>query len=161
MEEKQLARYRFFRRAGIFSIDRENPRSAMESLRYAAGLLAGRSRVLWLFPQGVILPNDRRPIDCSPGAAHLVGMLPKCTIAPVAFRYELLGEERPFAWVSIGEPIAIRSERRGSTRDLTAQIATILTAEADALRDDVVSARTGEFTDIIRSRRNREWRMEN
>ena len=64
MEERQLRRYGFFRRLGMFSVDRENFRSARRSLDYAATLLRGTGRVLWLFPQGEIVPNDRRPVRC-------------------------------------------------------------------------------------------------
>jgi chlorobactene lauroyltransferase len=152
MEERQLARYRFFRRAGIFSIDRENPRSAMTSLRYAADLLGGHPRVLWFFPQGEIVPNDRRPIVCAPGAAHMIRMLGAFTIAPVAFRYELLGEERPLAWASIGETVRYDAAGELSNRALTDDITSRLTAEVDRLRDDFLDGSTAGFQDLLKGR---------
>ena len=42
VEEKQLRRYFFFAWAGCFSVDRQNSRSALQSLKYAATLLKER-----------------------------------------------------------------------------------------------------------------------
>lgn len=41
MDEEQLRRYPFFRRLGVFSIDRKHPRRALASLEHAAELLNG------------------------------------------------------------------------------------------------------------------------
>src|SRR5262245_14366401 len=63
MEERELRRYRFFAWCGCFSVERENARSAVGSLLYISHILAQRrSRALWIFPQGEIAPNDRRPL---------------------------------------------------------------------------------------------------
>ncbi|GCE19584.1 lysophospholipid acyltransferase family protein [Dictyobacter kobayashii] len=61
MEEPQLKRYFFFRWIGCFSVDRHNPRSAMQTIHYASKLLKKRpGHMVWLFPQGEIFPNDYR-----------------------------------------------------------------------------------------------------
>lgn len=142
MEGRQLQRYRFFRRLGMFSIDRDNPRAAMRSLDYGAGLLRGRRRVLWMFPQGEIVPNDRRPIDCYGGAERLIRMIGRCTVVPVAFRYELCRNERPTAWVSIGSAVV---QGEGSSGEPAVDIPALLTRQVDALRDAVIMGRTNGF----------------
>ena len=63
MEYKQLHRYAFFRRIGLFSVVREDPASAMRSLRYAASVLRGTGRALWMFPQGTLVNQETRPLD--------------------------------------------------------------------------------------------------
>lgn len=150
MEEKQLERYRFFTRAGIFSIDRENPRRALESLHYAAGLLRKTGRVLWMFPQGRILPNDHRPIEPEHGIGRLIGLLEGCTVLPVAFRYELGREELPIAYISVGEGKRFPGE--GSPRELSATVAAMLTTELDSLRDTILAESADGFLPLITGR---------
>lgn len=159
MEERQLKRYGFFRRVGMFSIDRESPRSAMRSLEYASDLLRRTGRVLWLFPQGDIRPNDLRPIECYSGTSHLIRLLGDCTLLPVAFRYELLGEERPIALGRFGNPERITEKNIPGIRDLTAHIAERITVEADRLRDDVLGEHLEEYTTILAGKHSidRRW----
>ncbi len=51
MDEEQLAKRRFLRRLGAFSI-RKNSRDAIESLRYANEILENPGNLLIVFPQG-------------------------------------------------------------------------------------------------------------
>lgn len=150
MEEAQLARYRFFTRAGIFSIDRDNPRRALESLRYAAALLGRTGRVLWMFPQGRIVPNDRRPIECEHGIGRLIGMIGECTVVPVAFRYEVGREELPLAYISVGEGKRFAGD--GTPRELSAAVASMLTTELDSLRDTLLAESLEEFLPLLAGR---------
>ncbi|MBS1913338.1 MAG: lysophospholipid acyltransferase family protein [Bacteroidetes bacterium] len=159
MQTEELRRYQFFRRAGIFSVDRSNARSAMRSIEYAASLLQGTSRVLWIFPQGTIAPNDRRPIRTEPGAAHLARRLERVAIAPVAFRYEVGREEHPLACIRIGAPRILGGADTADPRKLNEEIARMMEAELDALRDAMLAENYAGFERLIRGRRsvNAAW----
>lgn len=156
----EVVAHPFFRRVGAFSIDRENPRSAMRSIDYAAGLMAGRRRVIWIYPQGEIVHGESRPIRCQSGAARLAARIAPCTIIPVAFRYELFREERPGGWISVGEPFRLPAGERINARELNREIERALTAEVDRLRDDILAERTEEFELLLKGRIsiNRQWR---
>lgn len=70
MEEKQLRAYRFFSWCGAFSVDRKRPGEAERSIAYISRLLnERRNRILWILPQGRIVPNDQRPLRVYPGIA--------------------------------------------------------------------------------------------
>lgn len=159
MEHRQLDRFRFFARAGAFSIVREHPRQALHTLRYGAELLRGSSRVLWIYPQGVIVPNDAGPIVGYPGAAHLVQMVGGCMVAAVAFRYQLLRHELPVAYVSIGQPQPMAAAQgRDGIRATHAQMMELLTNEVESLRAAVVSESTEGFRELLRGKRSvDEW----
>lgn len=158
MEERQLRRYGFFRRLGMFSVDRENFRSARRSLDYAAALLRGTGRVLWLFPQGEIVPNDRRPIRCYSGTAHLIRLIGECSLVPVAFRYELLHQERPIALARVGEIMDIGPDDGGTAAGRTELIAALLTDQADRLRDDFCDERLDDYIPVLHGRRSiNDW----
>jgi len=149
MEHRHLDRFRFFSRAGTFSIVRENPRQALRSLQYGADLLRGSSRVLWIYPQGVIVPNDARPIVGYPGAAHLAQMLGGCMVAAVAFRYELCRHELPVAYVSVAPPQRVLANGRNGTRAAHAQIMAMLSNEIEQLREAVISEKTEDFRAML------------
>jgi len=158
MEEPELRRYRFFRWAGCFSVDRADPRSAARSVGYISRLLAERrARALVIFPQGTITPNDRRPLDVYSGAARIARHAGGATLWPIALRYEFRGEQRPDAFIRAGP--AHHTSAGANTRALAAEIAWRLTAAADALRDDVTAGRLDGYRVLLHGRAgvNRLW----
>lgn len=151
MEEPQLRRYRFFAWCGCFSVDRHNARSAYRSVRYIGDQLAqGPDRSLWIFPQGTITPNDRRPLVIEPGIAHIARLASGAAYWPVALRYEFRSEQRPEAFIRAGP--AHLAPPTGTSRDFTGQLAQRLTQAVDALRDDVLHDNLEEYRVVLRGR---------
>jgi len=159
MDRVQFDRYSFFRHVGILPIDRRNPRRALASLEEVADAMRGQRRTLWIFPQGKILPNDHRPIEVESGTAHLIRLLGKCSVAPVAFRYELGREELPIAYISVGRAEHLPAGDATPVRERSRLIATAMTDELNRLRDDLNEERTGGFELLLRGRSsiNRRW----
>jgi hypothetical protein len=159
MEEKELRRYRFFAWCGAFSVDRQDARSAMRSVAYIGRLLAERrDRALWIFPQGEITPNDRRPLMAFSGVAHIARRAGGATRWPVALRYEFRGEQRPEAFIRAGPahraPAPSTGSRQGdaTTHALTAEVTARLTAACDALRDEVNADDLAGYRALLRGR---------
>lgn len=154
MEEPQLRAYRFFTWFGGFSVDRHNPREAARSVAYISTLLRERpGRVLYIFPQGKITPNDQRPIHLYTGLGHIVKRAGGATLCPVAFRYEFRGQQNPEAFIRFG-PIHYAAPPTDSAAvDALTQDATErLTASADALRAAVVADDLRNFAVLFRGR---------
>lgn len=151
MEERQLARYRFFRWMGAFSVDRENPRSAFSSMAYAISLLDRPGRAVWMFPQGVMRPNDVRPLRFFRGIERLASAPPRVQLLPVAFRYEFLMGQRPECFIAFGSPVTPPPGKppRGA---LTADLERRLTDLLDDLRGAVVGGRLEGFATILKGR---------
>jgi chlorobactene lauroyltransferase len=156
MEEAQLSRYFFFRWAGCFSVNRHNPRSALQSLHYAARLLKERpDRMVWLFPQGEISPNDHRPLVFFTGAAYLARLTAPVLLYPLATRIEYLAEQRPDLFISLGKPLLIRPEEAGTPGFLkrcTKHLEECVTSELDTLRADVIVGDFSSFRVLMRGR---------
>ncbi len=158
MEEAQLRRYFFFSWIGCFSVDRQNARSAIKSVQYAAHLLKGRPRdhtrrMIWLFPQGEIAPNDRRPLEFFSGAAHLAKLSAPVLLYPVASRIEYLAEQRPDLYISLGEPLLVGEQELqtpGFLKSYTKRLQECVTQELDQLRADVIASDYSGFTQIMR-----------
>jgi len=154
MEEAQLRRYFFFRWIGCFSVDRQNARSALRSLQYAARILKEkRGRFVWLFPQGVISPNDRRPLEFFTGAAHLARSTAPSLVYPLAIRIEYLAEQRPDLFISLGKPVAVDATMAatpGFLKNCTHQLEELVTTELDQLRTDIVAGEYTSFRSLMR-----------
>lgn len=151
MEEKQLRAYRFFTWSGVFSVDRHNPREAVRSVNYISHVLQERpGRALYMFPQGEITPNDRRPLTIFPGVAHIARRVDRLWMCPVGLRYEFRGEQRPEIFIRFG-PIH-RPARPVDVASLTEEIGQRLTACTDALRDAVVNDDTNQFGILLHGR---------
>jgi 1-acyl-sn-glycerol-3-phosphate acyltransferase len=107
MEERNLRRYRFFTRLGVFGVDLAAPAANVAALRYALRLLRGasstRQALIWMFVQGE-LTSERRPVQARPGAEFLARHSP-APLLPVALRYAWLNESRPSIFVRILPPL--------------------------------------------------------
>jgi chlorobactene lauroyltransferase len=156
MEESQLRRYFFFSWMGCFSVDRHHPRAAMQSIQYAAHLLKERpGRMVWLFPQGEIAPNDRRPLVFFRGAARLAKLSAPALLYPLAIRIEYLAEQYPDLFISLGEPLYVNTEDMQipcSLKHYTKILEDRVTTELDQLRTDVLASDYSTFTLLMHGR---------
>lgn len=151
MEEQQLRVYRFMTWSGAFSVDRHNPREAARSVAYISHLLRERpGRALYIFPQGELTPNDRRPIVTYPGIAHIVRRVGCATLCPIVLRYEFRGEQRPEAFIRLG-PLH-RATAPVDVQALTQEITQRLTTGADALRAAIIADDVSNFCVLLRGR---------
>lgn len=154
VEHKQLARYQFFRAVGAFSIDRQNARSAIETLNYCVEVMTTMPNVLMLIaPQGEILANDIRPLNFFNGVGRVVKDVAEkagtCIAYPLALRYEFIGEQKPEAFLSVGAPLMWQRADAASAKDITAHMQSALTRELDGLRDDVMAYRLSSFETLV------------
>lgn len=103
MAEENLARYRFHARLGAFSVRRGDPRSALESLRYARQVLRRPRAAVVIFPEGALRPGQAAPGPLARGVevlARTAGV--RCL--PVAARYTFLEHEHPDVLLEVGAP---------------------------------------------------------
>ncbi len=149
MEEKHLKKLFLFRRLGAFSVVREKPREATKSIDYAAKLLGENSnKTVWIFPQGEILPNDRRPLRFYGGLSKLVEKVGMVSVLPIAMRYEFLNDFKPEIFVKIGKTEEfIEASKNRNTKNMTAHFAENLTFLLDDLKAEI---RNGDFQNFVK-----------
>ena len=99
--ETLLALYRPLRWLGAFGLDIHG--SPLAGLRYAVRLLEDPRNAVWMFPQGVLVPQWV-PIATKPGALWLARQS-GALVLPVAFRYEWMVESRPSLFIHCGQAL--------------------------------------------------------
>lgn len=161
MDLRQMRKFWFFQWAGVFSVDRENGREAMRSLDYIAGELQKRpGRGLWIFPQGEIAPQERRPLGFQSGLARLIRRTigatysrnGTCYVYPVAVRYEFFQGPQPEFLLSVGKARIFTGDEKLEPHRLTAELEAALEAELDRLKADVDAGRLADFVTIIKGK---------
>ena len=151
MEEKQLERFPFFRRIGVFSIKRENPKDVSRSLHYARSILARPGTALWMYPQGALLAPHTRPLRFQRGAARLVGSADRVLLTPFALHYAFRHEQQPEVFISIGAGISAADHADGETLVQLAEAR--VTALLDAMLADMVGGDLRAYETVLRGRR--------
>jgi 1-acyl-sn-glycerol-3-phosphate acyltransferase len=155
MDRRQLERFHFFRWAGVFSVDQENGREALRSLEYIAGeLRKGNGRALWIFPQGDICPQERRPLGFHSGLARLIRRVGPCYVYPVAVRHEFFKQPQPEFLISVGPARYFPADQTENPHILTAELEAALLSELDRLKADVNALRLSDFVTIIKGQHN-------
>ena len=156
MDEAQLARYRFFRWCGAFSVNRGSPTSALASVEYATRLLAGHpDRALWIFPQGELQPDDSAPLSLYTGVAR-IALGTAATMLPAAVRLEFGRAQRPEMFLRVGPAHPVVGTTPATvTADLTARLARAV----EELRDDVRRGDRQGYSVLLRGRMgiDRRW----
>ncbi len=151
MEEHQLRMYRFMTWSGAFSVNRHDRREAARSVAYISQLLRERrDRVFYIFPQGTLTPNDRRPLVTYAGVARVARQVGQATLCPVALRYEFRGEQRPEAFIRFGPCHQVVSPI--DVQECTTEVNQRLTASVDALRDAVIADDLRSFRVLLHGR---------
>jgi chlorobactene lauroyltransferase len=153
MDIEQMQKYRFFKRIGAFSVNRNNPKEAVESVEYAVSLLGNTNRFLWIFPQGIMQPNDFRPIKFYNGISKISGKLGEVNLIPVTLRYEFLMEQRPELFISIGKAKIFNPG--DDIKELTGILNNEIVRELDALKNKIINSELDSFKIILQGRQSR------
>jgi 1-acyl-sn-glycerol-3-phosphate acyltransferase len=152
MDIEQMKKYSFFKYIGVFSVDRNVPAEAVRSINYAAELIGNSDKFLWIFPQGEMTPQDKRPLKFFTGISKIAEKTGMVNLVPVCFRYEFLMEQRPEVFISIGTPVLYNGK---SNNDLTENLRSSLESQLDKLRDDVTCGELKDFQTIFRGKSSR------
>ena len=161
MDAAELGRYRAFRWIGVLPLRRKALKGAYADLAAARRCLRPAAG-LWIFPQGSRRPQGERPSRLARGAAHLaIAHGGAVRLAPVAFRYVFVSEQRPEAFALVGQPQLIQPGAAGADRhELTGAIERALLATLDALDSRLDEEAHGSFRTLVAGRLSVNKRMD-
>lgn len=103
MEDKQMREYGFFSKIGAFSIDRNNPRSALFSLDYASDWLNEPGNSIYLYPEGTIT-TPCTPLRFESGILRIRLNSPEADVVPIALVISHRRSDKPELFVHVGKP---------------------------------------------------------
>ncbi len=104
MEDKQMRRHRFFSKIGAFSVNLDDPRGSVRSLRYAADSMKRRNASLFIYPEGKIVPySDSRP-TFKEGLAWIARNSPQADLVPIGIYITTAQSDKPELFIRVGKP---------------------------------------------------------
>ncbi len=153
MDAPSLARYAFFRRLGIFGIEKDSMAGARHFLEVARHVLGnavgpGGRAMIWVTGEGHFADPRRRPIALRAGIAHLARTVPDVLLVPLAVEYVFWNESRPELLLRFGAPIATDASLRPA--EWCRILEDALTVELDALAADSMSRDKQRFQAVLR-----------
>ncbi|MFU8860710.1 MAG: lysophospholipid acyltransferase family protein [Cyclonatronaceae bacterium] len=125
MDIRQLRKYPFFRKIGVYSVDRKNARSALFSLAKTKEWLQKGGNSIYLFPQGSI-KNEYKPLEFEHGIGWLARECKECDIVPLAIHINHVRGNKPDLFLMTGRPVPVVN---GSDKKRIAEVCRIELAE--------------------------------
>lgn len=116
------------RTIGAFSVDKKSPKVIKESLNFAVNTLQKPQKALFIFPQGIIRPQDYMPMKFTSGISYIASNLDGVNLIPLAIRYNFLRAKSPEILIEIPEPIYLEKveNRNETTQKLQEHFASII-----------------------------------
>lgn len=150
MDRRQLERFRFMRKLGVFGIDPDHPGSLDAMVEYLLGErdAAGERLFIAITPQGRFV-DPREPIAVRPGAAAIAARLGVRSALCLAIEYAFWNEQRP--------EVFLRAERVGvdpqaSTATWHRAIAAAMESNRQTLAEAVISREATRFENVLAPR---------
>lgn len=116
MEEKNLSRFSYFRKTGVFGVDLDTPEGRTKGLLRAVRILksAKPRRSLILYPHGRWVPEGEEWPPFQKGLELISRQLPDCPMFPVAKKIFPGNHPKPEVIITIGKPLFGRDEPSSS-----------------------------------------------
>ena len=104
MLEEQLKRYWFFKKLGCYSIDLNDSRKMVVSLKYTMDLLLKPNNLVTIYPQGEIQAYDEKHIVLKEGLDFIAKKSAvDFHILPIAFKIHYTNERLPIVYARFGK----------------------------------------------------------
>lgn len=156
---EELYRYPLLRKLGIFSVDKKSPKNILTSLNFAVKNLDSPQKALFIYPQGIIRPQDYMPVNFNPGLTYIASQLDGVNLIPLSIRYVFLRNTSPEVLVEVNEPIFLEKveDRDETTSQLRDHFENILENQ----RKEVISGKLKNYEIVLGKNYNIRRKIEN
>lgn len=155
MGDVELAKYRIFSSLGVFSTSMGgDPAHTLQSVRYATRELKRMPTLLWIYPQGAMLPA-RAPLSIR-GGALAIAAAAGAPVIPFAQRYEFVRDDHPEVIARVGEPIAVERRSDAAHERLESAMRDLL-CRVDA---DVANGELDEYEEVFSGAETRSSQLD-
>jgi len=149
MDEAALERYGFFAKLGLFPVEMNTTRGALQFLRYSQQILSTPNSVLWLTPEGHFTDPRQRPPVFKEGLATLITRIPSATLIPLAIEYTFWDERLPEVLVNCGIPIHASDSDKYTPVQSSATLANALAATQNELAQLAIARSSTHFESLL------------
>ena len=112
MDAAALEKYGILKKVGIFPVEMDSARGAVQFLRIGEAVL-NDGGVLWVTPQGRFSDPRERPLKFKAGMAALAARVAtargSCTLLPLAIEYPFWNERLPETLLYLAEPLKVEA----------------------------------------------------
>tara|TARA_R100001143_G_C3360687_1_gene135322 strand:+ start:4991 stop:5542 length:552 start_codon:yes stop_codon:yes gene_type:complete len=114
MEDKQMREHNFFQRIGAFSVNLQNSKSLITSLRYAVHSMERPQASLFIYPEGEIVPFNTDKPNFKKGLAWIAEKCPDVDIVPIGIYIHTAKFDKPELFIKIGKHLEIQEDKTQS-----------------------------------------------
>lgn len=107
MEDRQMKQHRFFRKIGAFSVNLNEKKALIASLRYAVDSLGPKGRSLYIFPEGKIYPFSTELPEFQKGLSWIVSKSPKSDVVPIGIFLSYARFDKPECFLKVGQKVTL------------------------------------------------------
>lgn len=100
-----MRKHTFFSKIGAFSINLENPKASIASLRYAVKSMKRNNASLFIYPEGTITPVSENKPTFKKGLSWLYQNMDRVDFVPIAIYTHTLRNSKPELYLSIGPSV--------------------------------------------------------
>ena len=144
VDEQGIKKFPIFQWIGAYSVNQQNPKHIIESIRYTKSLLQDGKNIC-IFPQGKEWHLEQRPLYFQQGVAMIAKQVKDVPVVPITFYYTFRNERKAEVWIWIGKPI--QYEDKWSREQMTQYFEEVVTEQLNALKKDVVQ---NDYTSFIK-----------
>ena len=149
---EELNRFPLLRRAGAYSVNKKSPQASMAALKFSVETIGDLNNFLYIFPQGIIMPPNYRPLIFQTGLAYIaqnaVKKYGKVNLVPVAVNYMFLRADRPEVLVEFHEPIVLE-DSKVDRKKYTEYLASVLTQSCDSQFKELAEGNLEEYETLF------------
>jgi 1-acyl-sn-glycerol-3-phosphate acyltransferase len=149
MDEQALAKYAFFRPMGMFPVQKNTVRGAIQLLRAGQQIFERKQSVLWLTPEGEFCDPRQPRASFKGGLAALLRLSPEVCLLPLAVEYVFWDERLPEILIQCGEPIKINNCDKYDEAAISIRSSAALTEAQAELAELAVRRDPGNFETLL------------
>ncbi|MBX7042306.1 MAG: lysophospholipid acyltransferase family protein [Ignavibacteria bacterium] len=154
MEKKQLDIYPYFGKTGAVPVVREDARYSLYVIQRLTDHMNSSASHLWIFPQGEITPNTRRPFHFYSGIGDVISMLHRPALINCYFDFRFEDGQYPVANVEffgLREEVSLqRSERKAFSNELASEFG----RKSDEIEKEFADGRIRDLKILLEGRKS-------
>lgn len=149
IDASMLERYRFLSRLGAFGVDQHSSSGATDFIEACRHALRDDKSMLFIAAQGRFADVRERPLDLSPGLAHVADVAPDAIFVPLAVETTFWIEKRPELLIAFGEMVTAEELAVLGKKDRMPLLEQKLVVTMDLLREASVARKADAFDLVL------------